>query len=183
MGRVNIMNRDHSLRRVAIGFVIGFAAIGVSGCTTAPDIPTESPAPLTFDVGSRPDFATDMIRCLTELGWSVKPGTDGGISADVPNEQADVYESDQASCAEQFGYDTPPPTLTESQIREVYPHMLWEWKCLSENDYGPEPPPTEQSYLDDYHEYGSLWTPYSQFTSTMSPDELDELFATCPRAF
>lgn len=170
--------------RIAAVSALSLIALGSAGCaSSAPEVPTESPAPITFDVGSRPDFAKEMISCLSELGWDVTTGTDGGFSADVPNEQFDVYEADRSDCEQTLGYDTPPPTLSDAQIRDVYPHMLWEWKCLDENGFEPENPPTEQAYIDDYHEYGALWTPYSQYTSTLSDADLNALFDECPRAF
>lgn len=124
-----------------------------------------------------------MIGCLSDLGWSVDYGTDGGYSSDVPNEQFEKFQADEATCDEKFGYDIPPPVLTDAQVREVYTHMLWEWKCLDENGYSPETPLSEQAYVDDYHEYGGLWTPYSQYTSTLANDDLNALLETCPRAF
>ncbi|MBW1637817.1 hypothetical protein G3H63_01780 [Microbacterium resistens] len=176
------------MRRTAAATLTTLAAIALTltGCTSGdvPQLPSEQPPALGFDVGSKPDFGTTMVACMSEKGWPVSLGTDGSFKTDTfPSEQQDAYTADHEECLDSGGFNEQPPTLTDTQVREVYQHMLWEWKCLNDNGYDPETPLSEQSYLDDYHTHGSLWTPYSQYTATLSEDNITELFATCPRAF
>lgn len=160
----------------------GVAVLGLSGCAQDTPIPEVSPPALEFDAGSRPDYATDMISCLTDKGWPVSAGTDGGYrTGTIPTEQFDLYTADADACAIQFGYDQLPPALSDEQIKVVFPHSLWEWKCLDDKGYDPDKPPSEQAYIDAYHQTGGLWSAYSQFTSTLGEDDLSALLSACPR--
>lgn len=162
----------------------GATILSLSGCTQVTPIPETSPPALDFDAGSRPDYATDMISCLTAKGWPVSVGTDGGYrTGTIPTEQFDLYTSDAESCAAEFGYDELPPALSDEQIRAVFPHSLWEWKCLEDNGYNPDKPPSEQAYIDAYHQTGGLWSAYSQFTGSLSDEDLTALLKACPRSF
>lgn len=161
----------------------GALALGLSACAQETPVPEVSPPALDFDAGSRPNFATDMISCLTANGWPVSTGTDGGYrTGTIPPEQFDLYTADADACATQFGYDQLPPTLSDEQIKAVFPHSLWEWKCLSDKGYNPDKPPSEQAYVDAYHQTGGLWSAYSQYTGTLSDDDLTALLSACPRS-
>ncbi|WP_137243932.1 hypothetical protein [Plantibacter flavus] len=161
-----------------------FCAVATSAaCSSPPPMPAKSPAPLSFDDGSQPDYGKDMVACLSEGGWPVSLGTDGGFkTSTIPEDQLDLYQANVDSCLKSFGYDKPVPALSDDQLKELYPHVLWEWKCLDERGYGPEAPPSEQSFVDFYHNNGGTWTPYSQFTSTLGDDELNKLLDACPRS-
>jgi len=170
-------------RRGAV-IAVASAVLALAACSATPDLPPTKPADLTFDVGLRPDFATDMQACLTDSGWSVSLGADGSyITDNIPNGQHDVYTEDEADCREQFGYDQPPPALSDDQVHEVYQHGLWDWKCLDENGYSPDSPPSEQAFLDGYHTTAALWSPLSQYTASLPPDDLSELLSACPRSY
>ena len=138
---------------------------------------------LSFDDGTDPDFGLNMTNCLQQHEWPVSIGSDGSYkTGTIPKAQRSVYDADEASCMSQFGYDKDPPQLTDSQLREMYPHRLWEWKCLSDKGYSPEAAPSQQSFIDGYHDGDGTWTAYSQFTGTLSEEELTEMFRVCPRA-
>lgn len=158
-------------------------AVGTGGCASAPPVPTVSPAPLTFDDGSEPTFGLDMVGCLSELGWPVSTGTDGSYkTGTIPEDQVESYQTDVDGCLKQFGCDQSPPSLSDQQLRELYPHVLWEWKCLNEAGYNPSSPPSEQAYIDSYHDNGGTWSAYSQFTATLPEKDITELFEACPRS-
>lgn len=139
--------------------------------------------PLSFDDGFRPEFGVNMAACMGELGYEVSLGEDSSYEIhDVPAEQADSMARDRDECKLKFGYDQPPPEFTDAQLKLLYPHRLWEWKCLSEEGYGPMPPPSEQAFIDEWHTSGAMWTPYSQFTGSLPQEQQLELFEKCPRS-
>ena len=164
--------------------VSAFAVATLTACSGTPELPDTKPADFSFDVGNRPDFASDMKKCLTEDGWDVSVEADGSYKTDnIPNGQRDAYTADQNACAEKFGYNDPLPVLSDEQVREVYQHGLWDWKCLDENGYSPDSPPSEQAFVDGYHNSGSLWTPLGQYTASLSSDDLGKLLRECPRSY
>lgn len=179
--------RTNNLRnwvRRGTAIAVYSAVLALAGCSAMPELPATKPADLTFDVGLTPDFATDMQACLTERGWAVSLGTDGSFITDnIPNGQRDVYFADEDDCRKQLGYDQPPPALSDDQVREAYQHGLWDWKCLDENGYSPDPPPSEQTFVDGYHATITLWSPFSQYTATLPQDDLGQLFSECPRSY
>jgi hypothetical protein len=124
-----------------------------------------------------------MVACLGELGWPVSLGEDSSYkTGHVPEAQRAHYKADRDACKAQFGYDAPPPELSDAQLKELYPHRLWEWKCLDENGFGPQMPPSEQAFIDGYHSGKGTWTAYSQFTGSLPEQRLIEMFETCPRS-
>lgn len=157
--------------------------VGAGGCASGAPVPTVSPAALSFDDGSEPTFGLDMVACLSELGWPVSIGEDSSVkTGTIPDGQDQAYQSDVDGCLKQFGYDQPPPSLSDEQLRELYPHVLWEWKCLNEGGYNPASPPSEQAYIDGYHDNGGTWSPFSQYTGSLPEDKLRDLFNDCPRS-
>lgn len=171
--------------RVAKVVAAAVALVGLmAGCSeAAPEIPSESPPAVDFDDGARPSFATDMVSCMSELGWDVSLGADNSFKTDnIPEGQESTHSSDQETCLKEFGYDQIPPSLSEDQVKATFPHHLWEWKCLNEAGYEPEAPPSERKYVEDYLNNGVLWSAYGQYTATLSEEDLLSLFEECPRS-
>lgn len=154
------------------------------GCASSePPVPNQSPRALSFDDGSQVDFAANMLPCMSDYGWKMEAGSDGGIRTDaIPSGQEDVYRDNLEACMAEFEYDVPPPTLTDAQLREIYPHALWEWRCLQDAGFSPETPPSEQTFVDTYHAEGWTWSAYSALTGTLGEEEIIAMFEECPRS-
>ncbi len=101
--------------------------------------------------GNGMTYAENMVACMEPFGWDVAARPDGGVEASYPVEQEEAYSANYDMCEQKFGYDVPPPPLTDSQIRDFYAKVLVTAECLVGQGYDPGEPPSEQEFIDQYY--------------------------------
>jgi len=167
---------------LAIGILAGVVGV-VAGCAGAPPAPEVSSPPLSFDAGVDANYGIDMVQCLNDKGWPATVGPDRSVRIEnVPEDQQIVYNDEYDACSRDLGFADPVPTLTESQLSELYLHVLWANQCLLDAGYAPDAPPSEQAFIDGYGSNGFVWTPHDSAGVGMGPEDLQRMFEACPNA-
>jgi len=98
------------------GFSLGLVAgaLVLSSC---------APSPSSYDRQVLDELRTDaedmafIATCLSDLGWDARL-VNGAIEVEVPDEQAQQYESDSLDCLRETAIEPDAP-LTEKQYRAV----------------------------------------------------------------
>lgn len=155
------------------------AVVAAAGCTTGDDEPTETGAGPEEMAGP-----ADMVECLAGKGWEeveVKP--DGSYIAAVPAEQRSEFEAAERECIAELGLDQPW-SLNEAQAEAYFDALLEAAECVRDMGYDVAEPPSRQAAVEEIMvppiDLG--WDPYeAPVLGAGSGDELDELYAACPR--
>ncbi|MET7418231.1 hypothetical protein [Dactylosporangium sp. NPDC005555] len=158
-------------------------AVALAACGASKD---ENPAiQSTPAKGSLYEGAEKMAGCMRGLGWDITVDRDGGWRSTngIPVAQKDQYEKDTADCEAKFGYDKPPPPLTQQQAEARYDALVAVGKCVKQLGYDIPPPPSKQKSVESMISSGNpLWDPYQYVVSgTNSSAELDKVFTKCPQ--
>ncbi len=138
------------------GFSLGLVAgaLVLSSC---------APSPSSYDRQVLDELRTDaedmafIATCLSDLGWDARL-VNGAIEVEVPDEQAQQYESDSLDCLRETGIDPDAP-LTEKQYRAAYGWSKELAECLEGAGWPVPPTPSFEVFRDTYDE--DPWLPWS----------------------
>jgi hypothetical protein len=152
-------------------FLAPLAVLLASCAWSGPTAPEFTPPPNA----SRAEI---MVGCLTELGWEgLEVDWDGGTdTSHIPDEQRDLYDADQARCAERYPYKPP----TESDVRELYAAELENSSCLSDLGYDMPEPPSEQVFVDTFGTATQWFAMTSATLEAMDAATYESVFTACP---
>lgn len=151
---------------IAASAAAGLLAVGLAGCS----------ATMNDSASDGYDFARDFSECMGNLGWSVTPNDDGGVSSAIPPGQKSAYDAARDQCAELIGTYGHAP-LTEAELRTVYRAQLATRDCLLDLGYDVPEPPSEQAFLD----LEGAWSPYMDLPSGALDQTFDEVTGACPQ--
>lgn len=163
-------------RRMMSVLCAGFAVVlALSGCAGEPVV-HETYAPFELS-GADPEFGEKMASCLNDSGWEVEVSEDGGVTATIPEASNDVYSTAVSECAEQLGFDNPPP-MTDEQYGKLYAGLVELSDCLRGEGYTVDDVPSEQAFRD-----GAVFDPYGEIYASgeISGADFAELQAACPQ--
>lgn len=105
----------------------------------------ESEPPTSGPTPDEDAFASAMVACLAERGWTATIRPDGGFEVEYPTTQDEQFRADRAACSAAGGYDQPPPAFTQESATQLVADMHAAAECLREHDYDvPAPPPDAQ---------------------------------------
>jgi hypothetical protein len=170
------------IRRFGMLASIAATAVLLAACSTGNNDNTQAQPALTK--GSRYEAAEKMAGCMRGLGWDITVDPDGGWRSTngIPVAQKDQYEKDTAGCETKFGYDKPPPPLTQEQAEARYDALVAVGKCVKGLGYDTPPPPSKQKSVESMVSSGDpLWDPYQFVAGSNSSAELDKVFTKCPQ--
>lgn len=165
---------------VAASLLITLAATLVS-CSSATDASSGAGAdPESFSLSPAADT---VYQCLRDRGWDVTINWDGGIEANssqVPSGQQDLYVSDEKECWALI--DDRIERMDSEAIADVYKQELATRECLIDHGFDVDPAPSEQQYIDSFHD--ERWMAYGASTLTTTPigeSEFREVSEKCPQ--
>lgn len=146
----------------------------VSGCGSDADRDTsEEEATVASMSKYMSEYGVLMRDCLAGKGFTVEVLPDGGISATVPPEQDQAYESARLECEKSTGYDTPPPAYDDKTLSYVYDKRVEAYECMIEKGFSPsEEPPSREAFIDS----DGLWFP----ELGVAPERMEEAKTACP---
>lgn len=173
---------------VRASLVLGLIVLSsMAGCSAGGgDGGGESPSGARASAAvNSPDWASHMKTCLAEAGWEVELTSDGGITAQNPPEQKEVYEDASAECSALWEAEYSSPPVTEEYARASYAADVIAYECLrDEGLMGPEPI-SEERYVEEYLTTGApSWMAYFAFMDenlTLTWEEIQDLQARCPQ--
>lgn len=156
--------------------------LGLAGCTTSMDEPSELPVADPTDVGNvrEHDYAVALAECMVDKGWDVKADGVGGwgVTYDRPPEaQRAPMEADFVECRAEAGSLTRG--TPEEEANFAYDNIARVVSCLE--DLGLETPPAPdrgrfiQLMLSDHEEV--IWHPYE----FVPADRMREAVLACPQ--
>jgi hypothetical protein len=155
------------------GFVITVAlcaaVIGLAGCAPAVDETAERAT-------SAEDALNRQVSCLTQEGWDVV-ATDGGIQADVQNDELEAYGEASARCS--AGLFTDPSEYSEKQWDELYALVVAATTCVTAEGYDVPAMPTRAEFV----QLDGAWSPHVALmdSTEMSITEFQALEVDCPQ--
>lgn len=165
------VRRARPLGVVFVALVVALTGSCSSSETSGPADPTQDPAQIA---------ASNMEQCMKINGWEVRI-EDGGLSAEVPDEQDEQFLRAHTECVEKFGYERPPQ-MTRQEAEEYYERLVTAGVCLRDHGYTAPDPASRQATVEDLMN-GRLpsWNPYEGvLTNAISGDELDSAYEACP---
>lgn len=170
------------MRRLWAGLAL-MTVVAVAGCMADNGESGQTSAP---EPGTGPTAMagpTDMVDCLADKGWETEDNLDGSYRAAVPTEQIDKFNAAERECVEELGLDQPW-SLNEAQAEAYFDALLEAAECVREMGYEVADPPSRQAAIEEIMvppiDLG--WNPYeAPVLGAAAGDELDELFAACPR--
>lgn len=116
-----------------------------------------------------------MQRCMAEKGWMMAIDEEGGLAIDVPVEQGEALEQADRECQEKFGYDQPPPPMTQEEAEVYYEKLLATGECVRDMGFTTPELPSRQSTIESLTQPGRLpnWNPHENLIEEISSyDEL-----------
>lgn len=168
---------------VRVGSALAVVVLsGLVGCSRPADSP-ESTAAKSPVAGSLTDLADAQMRaqaqCLIDLGWQITINADS-YDVEVPPEQREAHEADDARCSAQVTKSLPAPSIGPEKYRSLYRHQLAMVKCLEAEGYPPQgEPPSEQEFVDDaVRNGGARWSAWNAVDQPSDPAALDK---KCPQ--
>lgn len=193
---------DRAAIRFLIAGAIACVAISLSACSAPAETHTGSDSP---NPTGNPDYSyldhldgngllggrtvsqvlsQTMYDCMVNAGWvNLTLDDDGSFSGDIPPDQSDQYDADNADCQTTVESKYPLPKMSDSAIRERYALELKTRDCLIAQGYTISDPPSEQVWIEAFTSNPSeLWLPYFEvFTQTqVGAAEEAELKTICP---
>lgn len=120
--------------------------------------------------------------CLTEQGFSARPGPQGGIEFDtVPDDQGAAQRIAAYTCEARYPVD-PRRTvkLPQKQAEDQYEHLSTTLlTCIRGLGYEVSEPPSLEMWLSQYYGEKEFWDPYVD-VARIDSVALDTLYAECP---
>ncbi|MDR0489357.1 MAG: hypothetical protein LBG99_08225 [Propionibacteriaceae bacterium] len=119
----------------------------------------------------------ELQDCLEDAGWEIiySGGTIEGPT--LPKEQVPLYESDEARCAEQVGFNDP---LTAEDYHRLYPLEVANHLCLLEHGYDSAEPPSEQQFVEDWLAQSPSRKPYQSVELVFHGPDFIAATDACP---
>jgi len=125
-----------------------------------------------------------VYACLVDRGWAqVQLSDDGGVSANIPEDQSDAYNEDQDACNAEAGARYPFPQVTEKSLRERYALEVENRECLMGEGYTISEPPSVDVWIDQINgSSADVWLPYYEVltSSDVNTGNLAALYEKCP---
>lgn len=155
-----------------LGYACALITVGLSvqGCSADLSAATDPPRVAT----SETDWQLRMLSCLTDAGWTVEGGDDGGIgpASPVPTAQFPAYEKALQACSSSV------PSLTYADLavegkRHNYDALVAAAECLEAGGFASADVPTFQAFDDA----GGVWTPFV----AVPLESFDAAEETCPQ--
>lgn len=114
-----------------------------------------------------------FYHCMVDRGWALALSGDSpaeGWDIAVPEEQLDVYTSDDAECQAESGLaDLGPPMVSSVEAAELYDLLLDVTDCVRGLGLEVEEPPSRQTFVEALvthpipiwhpHELNGVWRP------------------------
>jgi len=121
-----------------------------------------------------------QVECANDQGIpvTVMPPGDGISYDQVPRAQHQMASAILRACLD--GLNLPPyEELSDQQLADLYDRLIETMHCLEEEGYSIEPPPSVDSFVEEY--YGEeAWHPYSSVTH-VDMEEWNRLNQVCPQ--
>lgn len=170
-------------------------ALLAAGCTAHPDEASdasawEEPAWMAEQEQQREQFVATLQACMDSAGWNVTVDGDAGfVEPFSDRDELDRAIADSNTCLAEQGIDPSTyETLTETELRTMYPYDVDTYECLVAQGIDmQERPPSVDTYVeqglatlsDDNEETG--WWPYGDpALLSITPDEAAALQQACP---
>lgn len=170
-------------------------ALLACGCTSssgeAPDEGAwEEPSWMAEQEQQREQFVATLQACMDAAGWNVTVDDDAGfVEPFSDSDELDRAVADSNACLAEQGIDVSTyETLTEAELRTMYPYDVDTYECLQAQGVDmQESPPSIDAYVeqglatlsDGSVELG--WWPYGDpALSSKSQDEIAVLHQVCP---
>lgn len=135
--------------RVAVLVVI--VTFAGAGCTGGGDAEPSESAGSEVSIAPAEDYETNMAGCMGDKGWNViiiPEAEGGGITAEIPQAQAEAFRADNFACAAEFGYDQPPPPMSEEDARAYLAKVVEAAECVEDLGFEVPARPAEQDSLE-----------------------------------
>jgi hypothetical protein len=167
-------------KKLLWGSLIGIAGLlALAGCTSEPT--AETPETSLSSLPASP-ITDKTVRCLNDAGWDATRSPSGGFNGppNLNSAQLEKYDEASAECSAKTGWDTAWTDLSDAQIEELYGQELVEQKCLAEAGYDGGPPPSLQSYQDNFHTADQYYAIQNIHPETLEGGKFNELISKCP---
>ncbi len=126
------------------------------------------------------EWAHVMVGCMTDAGWTVIEGEDGGMGSSPPDGQEEAFAIAQYVCGVQYPVDprqTSP--LNEEQLIYLYSYLTdVAVPCMEALGVtGIPDAPSQQTFVETYSE-ADAWYPYS---ADMDAEQWSKVDKQCPQ--
>lgn len=128
------------------------------------------------------DWPVARAECLSEQGFAVEVGENGGLSGRVATEQEEAFAIARYVCDVRFPSDpkfTAP--LDDAQLTLLYTYFTTDLvPCLEAEGYELQQPPSLSVFKDSYYS-DQNWSPYNDVMAVLGDRSFNEIDAKCPQ--